>query len=273
MQLTKTIVFALLLVSAVACNRNYQSDPGVEILPLPVLKPVPGRVADQIQGYYEALPSNYDQQVKAYPVFVFLHGAGQVGNGSNDLPLLLQEGVTQLLDDKKLPASFTVKKVLHEVLYFSPQFSERFDESSLNTFLNYLRRSYRVDSSRVYIIGMSVGGELACRYAYTYPNTITAVVSMAGGMPPDSLFDSHIEVIASNRIPVWAIHNENDGLVPFGNSADMVSAINLKQSTLSLLTPLPPQGPLGHDAWTRACDASFKVNDLNIYEWALQYRK
>ena len=57
-----------------------------------VLKAVTRSVNHKIGGYYIGLPSNYAQTTQAYPLLVYIHGAGQLGNGSSDLPLVLKDG-------------------------------------------------------------------------------------------------------------------------------------------------------------------------------------
>src|SRR5215213_11472248 len=64
-------------------------------------------VNSKIGGYYQALPSNYDKTTQVYPLLVYMHGAGQIGNGNSDLSLLLKDGVAQVINDKKFPGTFT----------------------------------------------------------------------------------------------------------------------------------------------------------------------
>ena len=61
------------------------------------------KVNDVIWGYYSATPGDYAISSNKYPLLVFFHGAGQFGNGSFDLPLLLNEAVPQILEEKKFP--------------------------------------------------------------------------------------------------------------------------------------------------------------------------
>ncbi|MBE7173168.1 MAG: hypothetical protein INR73_21520 [Williamsia sp.] len=37
-------------------------------------------------GFYSALPARYQEGAKKYPLLIWIHGNGQVGNGRADLP-------------------------------------------------------------------------------------------------------------------------------------------------------------------------------------------
>jgi predicted peptidase len=264
------LVFALLN----SCGKtDIESTQVPQQLPPPVLRPVPTPVNGQIKGFYEAIPEIYNTSSDRLPVMLFIHGAGQFGNGKNDLPMLLQEGITQLLDEKRIPATFSVKGSSYSMMYFSPQFSSEFSIPALHEFIQFIKANYRIDSTRLYIAGISRGAELACKYAGVYPATVAAVISMAGGIPED-MRETSAQSIASNAIPIWAIHNTSDDVIPYINSEILVQLVHqYNPSATTLLTLLPPEGPLSHDCWTRSTDPQFKRNNLNIYEWALQFQK
>ena len=54
----------------------------------------PNTVVDSfIHGFYTSLPASYGSGSKKYPLLVFLHGQGEVGNGSaSALPAVLRNG-------------------------------------------------------------------------------------------------------------------------------------------------------------------------------------
>ncbi|HSB91569.1 MAG TPA: dienelactone hydrolase family protein [Flavitalea sp.] len=269
--ITYLLVFVALLTSCGKENTEQVAEP-VQSSP-PLLRPVPTQVNEQIKGYYAAFPEIYNTTSEPLPAMIFIHGAGQFGNGKNDLPMLLQEGITQQLDEKKIPASFTVNGYNYSLLYFSPQFSSEFSIPALHEFIQFIKSTYRIDTSRIYIAGISRGAELACEYATAHPQLVSAVISMAGGLAEETR-DASATTLALNNVPIWAIHNTADELIPSSNSEMLIQLIHQYNPEASaLLTLLSPQGPLNHDCWTRATAPQFKVNNLNIYEWALQFRK
>src|SRR5689334_11505218 len=54
----------------------------------------PGTVVDQfIHGFWTSLPASYGTGSKQYPLLIFLHGIGEIGDGSaTSLPVLLNIG-------------------------------------------------------------------------------------------------------------------------------------------------------------------------------------
>src|SRR6476620_2703625 len=143
--------FICLVFFAAACKKaevtvDQQSSGRIESTPYQ-LKPVTRNVGEMIGGYYQALPAHYEQWGLKYPLLVFFHGAGQYGNGINDLPILLNEGVTQLLDEKKFPPNFSLGKENLSFIILAPQFKNFPQPASIKQFLDYAFETYRIDSS------------------------------------------------------------------------------------------------------------------------------
>src|SRR4028118_1014493 len=124
----------------------------------PTLRAVTHHINDAIGGFYEILPSMYHQTNKQYPVLISLHGGGQLGNGSSDLPLLLNDGVPQLIARKTFPPNFNVKGKNFSFVILSPQFSYIPTNKDVKDFINYVKSNYRMDPSRFYMTGLSMGG-------------------------------------------------------------------------------------------------------------------
>lgn len=238
----------------------------------PILKPFTRNISPQIQGYYHGIPSVYNTSTDLYPLLIFIHGAGQFGNGKNDLPLLLMEGVTQLLDEQRIPPTFSQNNKDHSFIYLSPQFKEKFTTQDLNAFISFAKSEYRIDPSRIYLSGLSIGGILCTDYAAEFPNQVAAILPMAGINNNDPLRNDKANALYQSKTPVWAFHNDKDLAIKTSTTIDFINLI--KKGTdpdFIRLTILPPDGNANHDAWTRATDPLFKVDGMNIYEWMLKY--
>lgn len=243
-----------------------------EVPAAPILKPFTRNISPQIQGYYHGIPSVYDNSTDQYPLLIFIHGAGQFGNGKNDLPLLLMEGVTQLLDEQRIPPTFSQNNKDHSFIFLSPQFKEKFTTQDLHAFISFAKSEYRIDPKRIYLSGLSIGGILCTDYAAEFPNQVAAILPMAGINNNDPMMNDKATALYQSKTPVWAFHNDKDLAIKTSTTIDFINLI--KKGTdpdFIRLTILSPDGNANHDAWTRATDPLFKVDGKNIYEWMLKY--
>jgi predicted peptidase len=254
-------------------NDETASEPEVFETTPPVFKPVIQKVNDHIGGFYQALPSLYDQSNKRYPLLLFIHGGGQFGNGSYDLPLLLNEGIPQLLDEKKFPADFLVNGTHHSFIVLAPQFKNVPDNAVITSFLEYAKQNYRIDTARMYLCGFSLGGRIACDFSAEHASRIAAVVPISG--VPNFLVNEKASLIAGASLPVWAFHNAPDALFSAQDTKDFITLINSYNPMKAARITLFPDstGLLGHDAWSRATNPAYKENNMNMYEWMLQYKR
>jgi predicted peptidase len=116
--------------------------------------------------------------------------------------------------------------------------------------------TYDVDTSRIYLTGLSMGGYGTWALACTYPERFAAIAPIcSGGMP----FVAHTMA----DIPVWAFHGEKDDVVPLSESQMMVDAVN-EAGGNAKLTVYPD---LAHDSWTQTYD------NPKLYEWFLEHSK
>nr|HPM32500.1 PHB depolymerase family esterase [Chryseolinea sp.] len=114
-------------------------------------------------GYYLYRPSGYSTASAKYPLLIFLHGQGERGDGTNSLTVLnkvLNTGIPKLIKDKKWNPT-------NPMLVVSPQY---FDATGVPTnwgggnpevlkeFIKYMIDHYRVDPRRIYLTGLSAGG-------------------------------------------------------------------------------------------------------------------
>jgi predicted peptidase len=223
-------------------------------------------VSDDCSGYYQAIPSRYDSSSKKYPLILFIHGIGELGNGTSDLPNMLRTGLPRLIYKKNFPADFQFEGKHFSFIVISPQFKHRPNSAETNSVLQYMLKRYRVDTSRIYVTGLSMGGGVAWEFASDYGASIAAATPICGGAWPD---EARASRIASFNLPVWATHDVDDATVPVSYSRDWVSKINNHHPAISARITTWPTG--GHDAWTKTYDPAFRENGMNIYEWMLQY--
>src|SRR4051812_39404426 len=75
-------------------------------------------------GFYEYLPAGYNtNSTQTYPLIIYMHGIGELGDGSpGQLPRLLWGGIPMAINNGVFPSSVTVNGQTHSFIVISPQF-------------------------------------------------------------------------------------------------------------------------------------------------------
>jgi predicted peptidase len=247
----------------IAPNDIIETEPAIQ-------KPVTVKVNDAIGGYYAALPVHYNETTKSYPLLVFIPGAGQFGNGGIDLPYVLNDGVAQLLDEKKFPPNFKVNGKNFSLIVLTPQFSYLPSNFDIASFIDYAIKNYRIDKSRIYMAGLSMGGFVTSDFSAENTSLIAAAVPIAGVLMTGNV-NERCERIAAGKLPVWVFHNSDDPTINATDPMHFVSLINNGNPFIPAKLTLFKAAI--HDAWTQAINPAYKENNMNIYEWMLQYSR
>jgi predicted peptidase len=234
----------------------------------PVQNPISYNVNANIGGYQEALPALYDSTTKKYPLLIFIHGIGELGNGVSDLWMAGNIGTPGLIKQGKFPANFSAKGKNFSFIVVSPQFKAWPSSDDVNAMIDYAISKYRIDTDRIYVSGLSMGGGATWEYAAAYNNRVAAIAPICGASGPN---DPRAQKIAQGGIAVWAFHNQDDGVVTVNNSIGYVNKINALSPAIAARITLWPTG--GHDAWSKATDPNYRENGMNVYEWMLQYSR
>ncbi len=193
--------------------------------------------------YLIYLPKDYDGK-KPMPLLLFLHGAGERGD---DIELVKKHGPPKLIaQGKDFP-----------FIVVSPQCPKgRFwDARSLNTLLDNIEQHYAVDSSRIYVTGLSMGGFGTWALAAYAPERFAAIAPICGG-------GEKFWVRKLTHLPIWAFHGEKDSVVPPHRTTELVE--QLKKLGGNVKLTLYPDA--GHDSWTATYD------NPELYEWLLKQR-
>ena len=102
-----------------------------------------------------------------------------------------------------------------------------------------LQKDYRIDSDRLYVTGLSMGGFGTFELTTRYPDVFAAAAPICGGGDPT-------KAKTLSALPVWVFHGDADRVVPVGFSRSMVKAIETAGGK-----PKYTEYPgVGHDCWT-----------------------
>ena len=197
-------------------------------------------------GYLLYLPADYGKSEQKHPLIVFLHGSGERGNR---LSLVKRHG----------PPKIAEERPNFPFIVVSPQLSLEnrfFDSGALAMLLDQIEKTYRVDSERIYVTGLSMGGWATWNFAAHQPDRFAAVAPICG-------WSDTRDAIKFKRLPVWAIHGDDDGGVPFMETEQMVDAIRAIGGNVKFT--IHSNAP--HDVWT----STYAMPEF--YEWLLRHRK
>lgn len=199
--------------------------------------------------YIIDLPEGYeDDRAKRWPLILFLHGAGERGFDPEKVrrhgpPALVARG-------GKLPFI-----VLSPLCPPAEWWSTRLE--SLNDLLDRVTAAHRVDPERVYLTGLSMGGNGAWELAVDYPDRFAALAPVCGPA-------SHGPLEKILHIPVWAFHGAQDDIVPLNESQEMIAMLKALGHRDARLTIYPDAG---HDSWTPT------YSNPELYDWFLRHRR
>ena len=229
-------------------------------------------INSNIGGYYEYLPVGYDG-AKKYPIIIFLHGYGELGNGKSQLNRLTTVGLPLLISNGGFPSSVNVGGQNYSFIVIAPQFINWPSANDVDNMITYALSNYSVDQSRIYLTGLSMGGGGTWDHAgssVARASRLAAILPICGASTPNVPAQQNI---ATAKLPVLATHNMDDGVVTVNNTIGYVDGINSLGANPAAIKVLWPT--VGHNAWTGTYDPTLKfVNGtMNVYEWMLQYTR
>jgi len=197
--------------------------------------------------YLLFLPEGYGEKKQCWPMILFLHGAGERGN---DLRKVKKHGPPKIVEKKKDFPFIVVSPQCPKDDWWTEKV-----EVLINLLDDIVAR-YDVDTERIYLTGLSMGGYGTWALAAAYPDRFAAIAPICGG--GKRLMAHRLE-----DVPVWAFHGAKDKVVPVKESEEMVNAIKARGGNAKL-TVYPDAG---HDSWTET------YNNKKLYDWFLKHRK
>ncbi len=202
--------------------------------------------------YLLFLPEGYDaSSKKRWPLIFFLHGAGQ--RGSNIW-----------LVAKNSPLKVDTTETNFPFIVVSPQCPEGkiWSNDLLLALLDEVETKYAVDTQRVYLTGLSMGGFGTWSLGLSHPEKFAAIAPICGGGEIITPLLADKTKLAS--LPVWAFHGAKDPTVPVEESEHMVNylkKIGVKEVKLTIYPDAL------HDSWTQT------YANPELFEWFLQHSR
>lgn len=185
-----------------------------------------------------------------YPLLVFMHGAGERGNADgSELDVAARHGFfARVAEGKEYPFMMVAPQCPAD--HYWGSYIE-----SLNRFLDYIIANNNIDTNRIYLTGLSMGGTATWLWSLGNPERFAAVAPVCG-----EGISWYAEKLVN--IPIRASHGDIDNVVSPHESLAMVSAINQRGGNASL-TLFPG---VGHNAW------DYAYND-ELVSWLMSHSK
>ena len=201
------------------------------------------------------LPSQYGKDTQQrWPLILYLHGSGERGN---NLDYLKIGGLPKKLkSDEKFPFVVVSPQIESQDGYWSA--SETTD--NLFTLLEEIKAVHSIDSDRIYLTGVSLGGGGTWEIGLRYPDRFAALIPVMGyyGYP----FGTPDNICGLKDVPIWAFHGAKDETVPLSAEQGLVNA--MKACGGNVQFTVYPEG--GHNI----ADATYA--DPDLYTWMLSQK-
>lgn len=194
--------------------------------------------------YVIRLPQNVNHNEK-YPLVVYLHGAGGRGR---DISLITDHCFFTL------SAPFLANAISVAPQCYASSWFDIFEQ--LQDFIVYMASDGRVDPSRVYLLGASMGGYGTWQMAMTRPELFAAIVPICGG----GMYWNAGRLI---NMGVWAFHGDSDQTVYPEESIKFIKSIESCGGKRARLTIL-------ENTWHNAWEPAFKNDEM--WKWLLEQK-
>lgn len=199
--------------------------------------------------YLLFLPESYAQSTnQKFPLILFLHGAGERGS---DLDSVKRHGIPKIVETNPDFPFIAVSPQCPKDSWWTSELH------TINGLIEEVVEKYQVDTSRIYLTGLSMGGFGTWSLASMYPERFAAIAPVCGGGEVRQILRSLVE------IPIWTFHGQKDDVIPFSRSEEIVTA--LKKHGSSIKFTIYPEA--GHDSWTKTYD------NPELYKWFLKHSR
>jgi predicted esterase len=186
--------------------------------------------------YLAYVPKTYYSQPRYTPVLISLHGGDEIGG---DIARL----------KKTAPLSFVEKGQEFDFIIIAPHLpnaqTTTWDPELVKQALEDARSKFRIDPSRVYIMGFGKGGAGAWAFALKYPDLVAAAIPITG-------YGEVSHACQMKDIPTWAFHKTT---IPNNSTFNMVRALR-KCSNVVMYDEYT-------DAW------SYRFGGKDVFDWML----
>lgn len=218
-------------------------------------------------------PPGYNASTPA-PLLINLHGQGQIGDNLNLLINQPSDATpAYLIANSQWDASrpfIVVSPQLKRDLAIPNIGDQDWVASYIDEVVEYVKTQRNINANKIYIMGLSLGGQGCMIYSAAYPNKVAAMIPICGRT--DDIIQDGLACSLVN-IPTWIFHGTEDITLNYSNATNMASAINACTNSGSIkphVTLLDAGEHTGVSVWNPLYNTSA---GYPVYDWLLKFTK
>lgn len=144
-------------------------------------------------------------------LIIQLHGAGERGDGGDELDRVTLLGLSNIVNDNNLKNTVLIMPQCPKNSFWAAK------TESLKSFIDKMIEKYSADKSRIYLTGLSMGGFGTWYCAMAYPELFAAIAPCCGG---GMAWNASVLTM-----PVYVFHGMDDTVVSVNQSLEMINAL------------------------------------------------
>jgi len=199
--------------------------------------------SNQSMPYRLFVPHGYDAG-KKYPLVLWLHGAnGRGADNKKNVSSANEIGSHVWMRQEKYPCIVVAPQCPDTTLWVSNDGIDNPPDEldAVVGLLGEMRKSYAIDTTRMYVAGQSRGGVAVWELIARYPKMFAAALPLCA-------IGNTENAPALIHTPVWAFHGAKDDVVPVAHARAMIESITRAGGH----PKYSEYKTAGHDVWNRA---------------------
>jgi poly(3-hydroxybutyrate) depolymerase len=226
---------------------------------------------DSVWEFVEHLPSDFGKdEISRYPLLIVNHGWGHSKryDASGSMSAIHGQAIVNMLEQNRWDESLPFIVLVPQRCWSDVGDAQI---NMLNNFVQWAIRNYSVDTSRIYMTGLSMGGWVTWEYLRLFHGVVAAAAPMSGGGSLSCDIDD---------TPIWAFTARDDATVPFTDVTATVNTLKTcnARAHSTKITVFPSGGhviddDVFNDNYLSQGLPSWDLYDQNIFEWFLTHQK
>ncbi|MCA9020580.1 MAG: dienelactone hydrolase family protein, partial [Planctomycetaceae bacterium] len=180
-----------------------------------------GSMEGQFSLIYRFMKPEVNSSERKYPLVIFLHGAGSRGDDNRQQLGSLPAQLSREPWRKKYPCYVLAPQCPRGQWWGQREMVELLYAALEKT----LSENKNIDHSRIYLIGLSMGGNGCWSFAAYKPELFAGVAPFCGQGDPAT-------APRLKEIPFWVVHGDADTVIDVSDSRMMVEAIQKENGNI-----------------------------------------